>query len=144
MTRSIPIAVAVVAGAILALYWSSGHLSNRPQQQKPDLPSPHDPQVTVGEDFDASLEQLKLTLAEGEPVVSSNGREKRRFSADSVETNLTDGTLALKGRVWHRDHKGLTDGRSDLQSTMTLDASTLKILDRSGRFEVTELVDPKQ
>ena len=144
MKKFLPIVIAIVASVILVFNWSSGNLETIKLEQKPESRSRDVHQETRGEDFESDLERLKREVAETESAAPATGREKRRYSADSVESNLADGTLALKGRAWHRDGTSLIDGRDDPRSTMTLDATTLNILEKSGRFESMELIDPNQ
>jgi len=142
MKRFILIVLAVVACAISALYWSSRNLGTTYRKQESKLQLSHDHQEAAMEDSKSALERWKLEVGQAESMVPPNDRETRRYSADSQEPNLADGTIHLKGRVWHRDGVSLIDGRADPRSSMIIDASTLKIIEKTGRYESTELVDP--
>lgn len=142
MKRRVTIALSAVACAILALIWFIAHPEITKSQRKITPPSFNSGQETEADHSEDFIERLKHELAEVESRVPPIEREKRQYFADSVVPNLLEGTIDLKGRVWHRDGVSLIDGRADPRSSMTIDAATLKIIEQSGDYELIELTDP--
>ena len=120
MKRRMTFALAAVACAVFALIGIAEHGRINKGERKTQLQSFSAGHESKAEDSQVSIERLKHELAELESTVPPNDREKRRYSADSQEPNLADGTIHLKGRVWHRDGVSLTDGRADPRSSMTI------------------------
>ena len=135
----------VLAGISICFIASCDQDRNSPEEgipaQRTSTACQDEPEADSAIVLERLMDDVKQSREKHSKDLASQ-RANTRYSADHVSEDTEKGVIFLKGRAYHLQGRTLTDGRADPESSITLDARTLKVIGSSGGIDVTELLSP--